>query len=172
MNGILGDGFGSRLFSQVRSEQALAYSVWSSWTSSYEFPGMFYAFGGTKSETTVKIVGALRREIERLVQGPITDDELARAKDSILKGVAFESDSTGKIVYRLMTYEYHGYPRDFLQRYQDGIRKVTKADVERVAKLNMKSDQFAILVLGKEKDFEAPLGSLGKVTRIDITIPK
>jgi zinc protease len=97
---------------------------------------------------------------------------LMRAKDSILKGMAFEFDNTGKIVTRLMTYDYHGYPRDFLQRYQDGIRKVTKADVERVAKLNMKSDQFAILVLGKEKDFEAPLGSLGKVTRIDITIPK
>src|SRR5262249_7173513 len=31
MNNILGTGFSSRLFSQVRSEQALAYSVWSSW---------------------------------------------------------------------------------------------------------------------------------------------
>ena len=49
---------------------------------------------------------------------------------------------------------------------------MTKADVERVAKAYMKSDQFVILVLGKEKDFEAPLASLGKVTRIDITIPK
>src|ERR1035438_178341 len=46
-----------------------------------------------------------------------------------------------------------------------------KPDVERVAKIYLKSDQFAILVLGKEKDFEAPLTSLGKVTRIDITIP-
>jgi hypothetical protein len=36
----------------------------------------------------------------------------------------------------------------------------------------MKSDQFVILVLGKEKDFEAPLASLGKVARIDIAIPK
>jgi zinc protease len=172
MNGVLGDGFGSRLFSQVRSEQALAYSVWSNWGGEFEFPGMFYAFGGTKSETTVKIIGAIRREIERLVQGPVSDDELTRAKDSILKGMAFDFDNTGKIVTRLMTYEYHGYPRDFLQRYQEGIRKVTKADVDRVAKSYMKSDQFAILVLGKEKDFEAPLTSLGKVTRIDITIPK
>jgi zinc protease len=102
----------------------------------------------------------------------VTDDELTRAKDSILKGMAFDFDSTGKIVNRLMAYEYYTYPRDFLQRYQESIRKVNKADVLRVAKTYMKSDQFAILVLGKEKDFEAPLASLGKVTRIDITIPK
>jgi len=31
---------------------------------------------------------------------------------------------------------------------------------------------MAIVVLGKEKDFDAPLTSLGKVTRVDITIPK
>ena len=29
-----------------------------------------------------------------------------------------------------------------------------------------------ILVLGKEKDFDQPLSSLGKVTPVDITIPK
>ena len=172
MNGVLGDGFASRLFSQVRSEQALAYAVWSTWGGEYEFPGTFAAFGGTKSESTVKIIKAIRHEIDRLATDPVTDGELARAKDSILKGMAFDFDSTGKILGRLMTYEFYGYPRDFLQRYQDGIRAVTKADVVRVAKQYLKSDQFAILVLGKEKDFDAPLSTLGKVTKIDITIPK
>jgi hypothetical protein len=33
-------------------------------------------------------------------------------------------------------------------------------------------DQFAVLVLGKEKDYEAPLSSVGTVTAVDITIPK
>jgi zinc protease len=172
MNGILGDGFASRLFSQVRSEQALAYAVWSFWNGEFEFPGLFAAFGATKSETTVKIVGAIRHEIDRLAVGPVTDDELTRAKDSILKGMAFDFDNTGKIVFRLMMYEYYAYPRDFLQRYQEAVRKVTKADVERVAARFLKSGQFATLVLGKEKDFEAPLAGLGKVTRIDIATPK
>jgi zinc protease len=171
MNGVLGDGFASRLFSQVRSEQALAYAVWSSWNGEYEFPGVFSAFGGTKSETTVKIVGAIRHEIDRMTKDPVTDEELARAKDSILKGMAFEFDATGKILGRLVTYEFYGYPRDFLQRYQDGIRAVTKADVLRVAKQYLKDDLFTVLVLGKQKDFEAPLSSVGKVTKLDITIP-
>jgi hypothetical protein len=31
---------------------------------------------------------------------------------------------------------------------------------------------MAIIVVGKEKNFDSPLASLGRVTRIDITIPK
>ena len=172
MNNILGNGFASRLFAQVRTEQALAYAVGSSWDANFEFPGTFVASGGSKSATTVKLVRAIRHELERMSLDPVTDAELARGKDNILKGIAFDFDSTGKIVGRLMTYEYYGYPRDYLERYQDGVAKVTKADVQRVAKQYLKTGDLAIVVLGKEADFDAPLSSLGKVAHIDITIPK
>ena len=171
MNVVLGGGFSSRLVNHVRSDQGLAYSVGSSWSAGWDRPGTFMAEGGTKSETTVKIVHSIRNEIQKMSE-EVTDDELARAKDAILKGFAFEFDSTGKIVRRLMTYDYFGYPGDYLQQYQANIRKVTKADVLRVAKQYLKTDELAILVLGKEKDFDQPLATLGKVTPIDITIPK
>jgi predicted Zn-dependent peptidase len=171
MNVVLGGGFSSRLMNHVRSDQGLAYSVGSSWSAGWDRPGTFMAEGGTKSETTVKIVNSIRNELGKMSE-EVTDDELARAKDAILKGFAFEFDSTGKIVRRLMTYDYFGYPGDYLQQYQTNIEKVTKADVLRVAKQYLKTDELAILVLGKEKDFDQPLATLGKVTPIDITIPK
>ncbi|MGE5570433.1 MAG: M16 family metallopeptidase [Rhodospirillales bacterium] len=169
-NTILGGGFSSRLMNHVRSDQGLAYSVGSSWAAGWDRPGYFVASGATKSETTVKIINSIKAEIRKLAEN-VTDDELARAKDAILKGFAFEFDSTGKIVRRLMTYEYFGYPSDYLQRFRDNIEKVTKADVRRVAKQHLKTDNLAILVLGKEKDFDQPLTALGKVTAIDISIP-
>ena len=171
MNVVLGGGFSSRLMNHVRSDQGLAYSVGSSWRAGWDRPGTFVAQGGTKSETTVKIVNSIRTELGKMSE-EVTDDELAKAKDAILKGFAFEFDSTGKIVLRLMTYDYFGYPSDYLQQYQANIEKVTKADVLRVATQYLKTDQLAILVLGKEKDFDQPLATLGKVTPIDITIPK
>src|ERR1019366_9924568 len=60
MNSVLGGGFASRLFSQVRSEQGLAYAVGSAWAADYDHPGIFLARGGTKSETTVKIIQAIK----------------------------------------------------------------------------------------------------------------
>jgi len=170
-NIVLGGGFASRLVSNVRTDQGLAYAVSSNWAADWDHPGLFLASGGTKSETTTKIVNSIKHEIEKLRDAGVTDNELTRAKDSILKGFAFEFDSTGKIVQRLMSYEYYGYPRDYLQRYRENIEKVTKADIQRVAKQSIQPDRFVVLVLGNQKDFDQPLSSLGQVTALDITIP-
>ncbi len=169
-NVILGGGFSSRLVNHVRSDQGLAYSVHSSWSAGWDRPGIFVASGATKSETTARIIDSIKTEIQKMSEA-VTDDELARAKDAILKGFAFDFDSTSKIVRRMMTYEYFGYPRDYLQQFRANIEKVTKADVLRVSKQYLKTDALAILVLGKEKDYDRPLASLGKVTRVDIAIP-
>jgi len=172
MNEILGGGFASRLFSNVRSKEGLAYAVYSSWRAGWDRNGIFVAGGHTKSESTTKILASIQREIRTLRDQGFAEDELTRVKEGTLKGLAFESDSTGKIVGRLMNYEYYGYPSDYLQRYEAGIRQVTREDVQRVARQHLKPDQFAILVLGRQKDFDQPLSALGPVQEIDITIPK
>jgi zinc protease len=169
-NVILGGGFSSRLMNHVRSGQGLAYSVHSSWSAGWDRPGMFVASGATKSETTAKIIDSIKAEIRKMSEA-ITADELARAKDAILKGFAFDFDSTSKIVRRMMTYEYFGYPSDYLQQFRANIEKVTEADVLRVSKQYLRTENLAILVLGKEKDYDKPLASLGKVTQVDIAIP-
>lgn len=171
MNDILGGGFSSRLFNKVRTEQGLAYAVGSMWAAGWDRPGHFVAYGSTKTESTAQILESIRNEIRRLAEGGVTEEELARAKDSILKGFAFEFDSTGKIVTRLISYEYYGYPRDYLQRYRDGIERVSREDVSRVAAKYLDASKLAILVLGKGSGFEPPLTALGKVTPVDITIP-
>ena len=70
-----------------------------------------------------------------------------------------------------MTYEYYGYPPDWLDKYQAEIKKVTAADVNRVAAKYLHKDQLAVLVVGNAKEFDKPLSSLGAVKKIDITIP-
>jgi hypothetical protein len=170
MNEVLGGGFSSRLFSNVRSAQGLAYAVFSGWNAEWDRPGTFFAGGSSKPETTVKIYQSMLKEVEQIARAGITDDELARAKDSILKGFAFEFDSTDKVIARLMNYEYYGYPKDYLQQYHARINKVTKEDVARVASTYLKPGEFAVLFAGKG-EYEAPLASLGAVTPIDITIP-
>lgn len=172
MSTILGGGFASRLFSHVRSQQGLAYGVWSDWGAGWDRPGAFTAVGGTKSETTVKMLNSIRQEIATMAASGVTADELAYGKDSILKGFAFEFDSTGKVVRRIMAYEYYGYPPDYLQRYAENIQKVTREDVQRVARKYLDNEQFLVLVLGREKDFDQPLSTLGQVTPVDVTIPE
>jgi zinc protease len=170
MNEILGGGLSSRLFSNVRSAQGLAYSVFSGWNAEWDHPGTLFAGGSSKPETTLGIYRSILAEVKRMAEGGATDDEVTRAKDSILKGFAFEFDHTRKIIGRLMTYEYYGYPKDYLQQYHARITQVTKDDVARVARRYLTPDKFAVLFSGNGQ-YEAPLASLGAVTPLDITIP-
>jgi|Deesub1362B_J571_1020462.scaffolds.fasta_scaffold02073_3 predicted Zn-dependent peptidase len=169
---ILGGGFSSRLFTKVRSDLGLAYSVWGIFGANYDYPGMFYAGCSTKSQSTCQAIKAIINEINKIVEEEVTDDELKLAKDSILNSFVFNFDTKREIVERLMTYEYYGYPSDFLQRYKRNIEKVTKEDVLRVARKYIHPDKLIILAVGNDKDFDCPLSEFGPINEIDITIPE
>jgi len=169
---ILGSGFSSRVYRNVRSAQALAYSVFARWGASYDYPGIFQGGGQTKSETSIKFIKALVKEIEDITRSEVTDGELRVAKEGILNSFVFNFDTKAEIVSRILRYEYYGYPKDFLQQYKRKIEKVTKGDVLRVAQKYFKPDQMVILAVGRAQDFDEPLSALGTVTTIDITIPE
>ena len=69
MNEVL-NGFGGRLFDEVRSRQGLAYSVYAVWRAQYDYPGLFFAGGQTRSETTVPFIQAVRAELQKNSDGP------------------------------------------------------------------------------------------------------
>ncbi len=171
MNEIMGGGFSSRLIQSIRTKLGLAYSVGGGVGSAYDHPGLAALGMGTKSETTVKSISALDTELDKMQNDPVTPAELKRAKDAILNGFVFEFDSKDKVLSERMTYEFYGYPPDFLEQYRAGVEKVTTADVDRVAKKYLHKDQMKVLVVGNQGDFDKPLSSLGPVIPIDITIP-
>ena len=171
MNEILGGGFSSRLFSRLRTKEGLAYSVGGGVGTSYDHPGISRFGMGTKSGTTAKGIEALQQQIKEMIKGGVTREELKRAKDSILNSFIFEFDSKDKVLAERMRYEFYGYPPDFLEKFRQGLEKVTTQDVDRVARKYLHPEKMAILVVGNPKDFDRDLATLGKVTPIDITIP-
>jgi outer membrane lipoprotein-sorting protein len=97
---------------------------------------------------------------------------LKYAKDSYLNSFVFRYDTKGKIINELVTLEYYGYPKDFIQKQQQDIQKATKESVNEAVRKRWKPEALAILVVGKDSDFDEPLSSLGSNVRtIDITIP-
>ncbi|MGE5326814.1 MAG: M16 family metallopeptidase, partial [Deltaproteobacteria bacterium] len=172
LNEIFGGSFSSRLIADIRTKRGLAYSVGGGVGTDYDHPGLVRIGMGTKSSTTVAAIQALEEEIVGLKQNPPTAEELKKAKDAILNSFIFSFDSKSKVLSERMSYEFYGYPADFLERYRGGIEKVTLADVNRVAGKYIHKDQLAILVVGKAADFDKPLSTLGNVTTLDVSIPK
>jgi zinc protease len=170
-NEAFGGGFSSRLFNDIRTKRGLAYGVGGGVGTNFGHPGILQISMGTKSQSTIEAIQAVREDIDNLAKQPITEEEIQRAKDGILNAFIFRLDSPDKILGERMVYEYYGYPPDWLDKYQAEIKKVTAADVNRVAAKYLHKDQLAVLVVGNTKEFDKPLSSLGSVKEIDITIP-
>jgi len=170
-NEVMGGGFSSRLVQDIRTRLGLAYSVGGGIGTAFDHPGVTRFVLGTKSESTVQAVQAVFSDVEDLQKKPITEDEIKRAKDSILNSFIFNFDTPDKVLHERMAYEFYGYPLNFLEQYRAGIEKATVADVNRVATKYLHKDQLAVLVVGNPKDFDKPLSDLGAVTNIDISIP-
>jgi zinc protease len=170
-NEAFGGGFSSRLFNDIRTKRGLAYNVGGSIGTNFGHPGILQFVAGTKSQSTIESLQALDEDIDNLTKNPITEDEIRQAKDAILNAFIFRLDSPDKVLAERMTYEFYGYPADWLDKYPEEIRKVTATDVNRVAAKYVHRDQFAVLVVGNAKEFDKPLSSLGAVKEIDISIP-
>jgi zinc protease len=170
-NEVFGGGFSSRLVQSIRTAKGLAYGVGGGIGSAFDHLGIVRLSMGTKSASTVEAIQALDQEIDNLKTNPISDDELKRAKDSILNSFVFNFDSPDKVLRERMAYEFYRYPADYLERFRAGIEKVQTADVARAAAKYLHKDQLAVLVVGNTAEFGKPLSSLGPVTNVDITIP-
>jgi len=170
---ILSGGFAGRLFANVRSKQGLAYSVGASMGASYQYPGLLVASAGTKSETTLHAITSILQEFHKMLNGEFNDDDIRYAKESLLNSFIFNFDTTGEIVQRQLTYEYYGYPADFLERYREGILKATKEEMLSAARRKVHPESFIFLTVGRSRDFDLPLESLGygQPQLLNITIP-
>ena len=171
LNGVL-NGFGGRLFNEVRSRQGLAYSVYGSWSPSYDFDGMFIAGGQTQTDNTVPFIKSTIGEIEKLRTKLITDQELINAKESILNSFVFNFQNPSQTLSRLMRYEYFDYPENFIFKYQEQVEDTTKEDILQVAKEYLQPDRLITVVVGDLQTMNPPLSSLkAEVNLVDVSLP-
>ena len=93
---------------------------------------------------------------------PINNDELAYAKESILNSFVFKFENPSQTLSRLLTYEYYGYPENFIFKYQEGIKKTTVEDIQRVAQQYLKTEDIVTLVVGSKENIYSSLSKLKK----------
>ncbi len=173
MNQVL-NGFGGRLFNEVRSRQGLAYTVYAEWSPQYDYPGLFVAGGETRSESTVKFIQALRQELQKIQSAPISQPELQLAKDKVLNSFVFNFQDPSQTLSRLLWYKLFGYPQDFVFQYQKAVQQTTTADVLRVAKTYLKPENSVTFVVGSQQKIQPPLQEVvvagEPIQTVDVTI--
>ena len=168
MDYILGGGFTSRLMTEVRSNEGLAYNVYAAFDVGRRFIGTFEAQTETKSETTARAIGLMRDIIAGMTKAPVSDQELTLAKDAIINSFIFGFARADVVVNQRARVEFFGYPDGYLENYRANIARVTKDDVLRVARTYLHPDGMVTVVVGDEKKFDRPLSVFGPVREIKL----
>jgi len=168
MDYILGGGFTSRLTTEIRSNQGLAYNVDSYFDVGRRFKGIFLAETETKSESTAKAITLMRDIIAGMTTASVTDQELALAKDSIVNSFLFGFTKPDVVVSQQARLEYYGYPKGYLEMYRDNVSRVTKDDVLRVARQYLHPQAMVLVVVGDQKKFDQPLTTFGPLRELKL----
>ena len=148
MNHILGaGGFSSRLMDSIRDKQGLAYGIMSHYDAR-SMPGSFWVNLQTRTETTNQAISGVLAEIKAIREAPVSDQELAEAKSFLMGSFPLRLDSTAKLAQVLAQVEYFGLGFEYFSQYPKWIERVTKEDVQRVAKQYLDPQHYALVVVG------------------------
>ncbi|MGQ0667546.1 MAG: M16 family metallopeptidase [Nitrospiraceae bacterium] len=148
MNQILGSGgFSSRLMDSIRDKQGLAYGIMSHFEAR-AMPGSFWVNLQTKTESTNQAISGVLAEIKAIREAPVTDQELSEAKSFLMGSFPLRLDSTAKLAHVLAQVEYFGLGFEYFSQYPKWIERVTKDDVQRVARQYLDPQRYALVVVG------------------------
>lgn len=160
MNDILGGGgFTSRITNRVRSDEGLAYLAGSRLTGGVWFAGFLRAGFQSKVRTCAYATQIVLDEMKRIRETPVSDEELETARKSFTETLprrfATKAQTLGVLVDEEYTGRYGSDP-DYYARYSERVDRVTKSDVQRVAKRLLATDRTTILAVGKVSDMLDP----------------
>ena len=173
INQIVSGSFGARLFSNIRSKKGLAYDVGGGIGFGWDYPATASFSMSTKTDTTQAGIDSLLEEAHKIMETePPTEEEVRKAKTSLLNSFVFSVDSPGKLLGKFLTYEYFGYPADWLSRFRTGIEETTVPQVQQAARTHIKPDQFVILIIGPRQETAPALARYETVEELDISIPE
>lgn len=152
MNHILGGGgFSSRLMEEIREKRGLTYGVYS-YFDPLAGRGPFVISMQTKTKSVQKALSLLRKEVKRMTDAGVTDQELETAKLDITGSFPLRLDGLGGLTQHWAMIAFYNRGMDFLDKYVERVNAVTREEVLRVARRLLKTDTFHQVVVGRKND--------------------
>ncbi len=143
-------GQSGRLFTQLRDKQSLAYSL-SSFSLQGLDTGSFGIYIGTSPDKKAEAVKAMWRELYRVREEPLGDDELQRAKNVVVGHYELGLQTHSAQALEAALDETYGLGLDFGNRYVKSVEEVTAEQVREVARKYIQPDNYVMVSVGAEE---------------------
>jgi zinc protease len=154
---ILGGGSSSRLYTRVREERGLVYSVYSQYVSQRAGGMMLVGFQSENARVR-EVLALVRGELLRLRRERVSDEELARAKAYLVGSFPLRMDTNAELASLLLTVEQLGLGLDYPARYRQAIEAVSAEAVLRAVTAHWNPDLMSLAIVAnlREAGLAAP----------------
>ncbi len=125
-------GLSSRLFTELREKQGLAYEV-SGFYPSRLNPSHFGVYLGTASENTALALSLLKAELQRLSEQMLSEAEVNATKSKLLGQYALGKQTNHQIANLYGLYEYLQLGADYDYQFVQSIQSITPVQLQQVA---------------------------------------
>ncbi len=155
LNTVLGSGMSSRLFQEVREQNALAYSIYS-YVTSYRDTGLMTVYAGTDPANTLQVVKLVLREIGKIKAEGITQAEETRVKNQIKGSLVLSLESSNSHMSRIARQEIYFGKYLSIDDIIKGVEKVSAEQVQRLANELFSRDRISLTILGPLSKADVP----------------
>ena len=146
LNNILGGpGMNARLNLSLREHHGLVYTVESTMVS-YSDTGVWSIYFGCDHHDIRKCIRLVRKELDRIMQKPLSERQLTASKRQLKGQIAIACDNREQFALDFgRSYLHHGHERNLDKLYRR-IDAITAEDVQKVACELFSADHLTILI--------------------------
>ena len=155
LNTILGNSMSSRLFQEVREQNALAYSIYS-YVTAYRDAGLLTVYAGTDPANTIQAIQLIVKELGKIRDEGITPAEGTRVKDQIKGNLVLSLETSNSHMGRIARQEIYFGKYLSVDDIIKSVDKVTAEQVQRLARQLFKRENLSLSILGPLNRADVP----------------
>jgi len=144
LNGILGNGFTSRLFQELRERRGLAYAVGSFYPTKINV-GNLFIYMGTAPQNTEEALEGIYQVVDSIKKG-ISEEEIKTAKEKFIGHYLLDHQTRAKQSWYLGWFEVIGFGYEMDEKYVDYINQVTAKDIIDAWNTYIPKGSFCVIV--------------------------
>lgn len=146
LNTVLGGYFGSRLMSNIREEKGYTYGIFSV-VYVYNAAGFFGILTEAGREVTEATITESYKEMQRLCDELITEEELSLVRNYMIGGILGDLDGSFKVIRRWKNLILSGLKEDYFNNAVNIIKTISAKELQQLAQNYFVKDDFYELVV-------------------------
>lgn len=155
LNTVLGNSMSSRLFQEIREQNALAYSIYS-YVTSYRDTGLLTVYAGTDPSNALEVARLVLKELKKIKEEGITPAEETRVKNQIKGSLVLSLESSSSHMSRIARQEIYYGKYLSMDDIIKGVEKVTAEQVQRLAQQLFSRENLSLTILGPLSKADVP----------------